>query len=118
MRQGGASIAMSRRPLTVIVAGMVAADLFQGGAVWAFVQYVLGIASLGPHVFLVEPMARAKIAPAGSALASSINADYFRAITCQFHLRSHAALVAADTNESVGLSYDTLQAVASRCDLL
>jgi hypothetical protein len=40
--------------LRIAVAGMVAADARQGGAIWAVMQYVLGLRRLGHDVILVE----------------------------------------------------------------
>jgi hypothetical protein len=39
----------------ILVAGMVAADPYQGGATWAVLQYVYGLEQLGHEVWLVEP---------------------------------------------------------------
>jgi hypothetical protein len=39
----------------VLVAGMVAADPYQGGATWAVLQYVRGLEELGHEVWLVDP---------------------------------------------------------------
>jgi aminoglycoside phosphotransferase len=38
-----------------LVAGMVAADPYQGGATWAVLQYVFGLEELGHEVWLVDP---------------------------------------------------------------
>jgi hypothetical protein len=43
------------RALRILVAGMVAADPYQGGATWAVLQYVLGLEQLGHEVWLVDP---------------------------------------------------------------
>ena len=42
--------------LQVVVAGMIASNPKQGGAVWAVLQYVLGLQRLGHTVHLVEPV--------------------------------------------------------------
>jgi hypothetical protein len=39
----------------ILVAGMVAAHPFQGGATWAVLQYVRGLEQLGHEVWLVDP---------------------------------------------------------------
>jgi hypothetical protein len=43
--------------LRILVAGMVVADPFQGGATWAVLQYALGLRELGHDVELVDPVA-------------------------------------------------------------
>ena len=109
---------MQRTRLTIIVSGMIAADPYQGGATWAVLQYVLGLRQLGHDVYFIEPVAETKLQPRGKGLSHSSNATYFRSVTRQFDLESHAALVVRGTQETVGLSYDTLRTVASECDLL
>ena len=44
------------RRRTILLAGMVAADPYQGGATWAVLQYLLGFQRLGHDVYLVEPI--------------------------------------------------------------
>ena len=41
--------------MKILIAGMVAADPYQGGATWAVLQYVLGLEELGNEVWLVDP---------------------------------------------------------------
>src|SRR5688572_31686183 len=99
-----------RRPfrgLTIIVAGMIAGDPYQGGATWAVLQYVLGLRQLGHDVYFIEPVAADKLQPRGTSLSCSANAAYFRAVMRQFDLESRAALLLADTEHTVGLRYDS-----------
>ncbi len=108
---------MARHKLSILIAGMVAADPHQGGATWAVLQYVLGLARLGHEVVLVDPVPRAAIRPEGAALGESENAEYFRRVTEDFGL-PHAALLLAGTQETVGLSYAELGKRARAADLL
>ncbi len=41
--------------MRILVAGMVAAEPYQGGATWAALQYALGFEELGHEVWLVDP---------------------------------------------------------------
>jgi hypothetical protein len=108
----------SHRPLTIVVAGMIAADPYQGGATWAVLQYLLGLRQLGHHVHFVEPVAADKVQPAGAGLPSSANAAYFRSVMRQFDLESQASLVLAGTTQTVGLSYELLRNIAAVSDCL
>jgi len=107
-----------RSRLRIVVSGMIAADPHQGGAVWAVLQYVLGLRDLGHDVFLIEPIASKAVRPPGAALADSINARYFRDVAARFQLTGRAALVRQDPRETVGLEYRSLLEVAARSDLL
>ena len=42
--------------MRIVVAGMIAGDLHQGGATWAVLQYAFGLQKLGHEVMLVEPV--------------------------------------------------------------
>src|SRR5687768_15547456 len=81
--------------LTILLSGMIAADPQQGGATWAVLQYVLGFRRLGHDVFFVEPVAAKAVRPAGSPLAASDNAAYFRRVVADFGLADRAALLLA-----------------------
>ena len=72
--------------LTIVVAGMIAGDPYQGGATWAVLQYVLGLRQLGHDVHFIEPVAANKLQPGGTTLSSSANAAYFRSVMRQFGL--------------------------------
>jgi len=121
MHRGALNASSERLPprgLTIVVAGMIAADPYQGGATWAVLQYVLGLRQLGHEVYFIEPVAAAKLQPGGASLAGSTNAAYFRAVMRQFGLESRAALLLAGTTHTVGLSYQSLCAVAAGSDCL
>jgi hypothetical protein len=106
---------MSR--LSILFAGMVAAQPGQGGAAWAILQYVLGLRALGHEVTLVDPAT----VPEGTnhaAFAASDAATSFRKLAVDFGLADSAALLRAGTTATVGLPHDELVARARRADLL
>lgn len=103
--------------LTILLAGMVASDPYQGGATWAVLQYLLGLKRLGHDVYFVEPVSPKALRPASADLESSINARYFRQVAEDFDIASTSALLASP-GETVGLAYDRLVEVASRADVL
>jgi hypothetical protein len=109
---------MADSSLTILVAGMIAGDPHQGGAAWAVLQYVLGLRELGHDVYFVEPVATRKLRPVGTSLRTSTSASYFREVGRQFGLQPKAALLLRDATDTVGCSYETLRAIASRADLL
>src|SRR5262245_33468353 len=76
------------RRVSVVVAGMLAGDPFQGGATWAALQYVLGLRQLGYEVVVVDPL------PPGPIRFDVVT--YFDAICSRFGLTGAAALVPAD----------------------
>jgi hypothetical protein len=103
---------------TVLISGMVAGDPGQGGAAWAVLQYVLGLARLGHDVFLVEPVQLKSIRPQGVPLAESGNARYFLRVLRDFGLADRASLLLASTRQTVGLPYEELERISRRADLL
>jgi hypothetical protein len=104
------------QPLRILVSGRIAATPYQGGATWAVLQYLLGLRALGHDVWFVEPVPGAQIAPAGAALACSVNARYARRVLASFGLAGRCALVAEGTTHTVGLDYQSL--AATRFDVL
>jgi hypothetical protein len=109
---------MSQSKRTILLSGMIAGDPHQGGATWAVLQYVLGLARLGHDVCLVEPVAAAALRPAGAGLSESVNAAYFRQVCADFGLEQSAALLLAGSRQTVGLPYEQLRRVARRADVL
>ena len=97
---------------------MIAADPAQGGATWAVLQYVLGLERLGHEVFFIEPILAGSIRPAGSTLAASENARYFRKVMAEFGLERRSALLLTGTRESVGLSHGQLRDASRLAALL
>ena len=108
---------MSTR-LTILLSGMIAADPYHGGATWAVLQYLLGFQKLGHEVYFVEPVQAAALRPVGMSLEASVNAQYFRQVAADFGLERNSALLLADTRETVGMTYDRLEEMARRSDVL
>lgn len=101
---------MSRPRLRIVVAGMVAADPYQGGATWAILQFVLGLRRLGHEVLLIDPVRDDVIAPA--------SIEYFRAVMEEFDLQEHAALLGSRSRETAGRSYPDIKNACAGADLL
>ena len=109
---------MSRSRLTILCAGMIAADSQHGGAAWAVLQYLLGFRQLGHQVYFVEPIAPSKLRPAGAALSRSGAGLRFKRLAAAFGLTNSAALLLEGTTKTVGLSHESLRDVAARTDVL
>jgi hypothetical protein len=109
---------MSRPSLNIVVSGMIAADPFQGGATWSILQYVLGLRVLGHRVLLIEPVPPTSLLPKGVSLTDSQQAAYFRKIVVDFGLTDDAVLLLAQSQETVGLDYRSVQQRAMKADLL
>jgi hypothetical protein len=97
---------------------MIAGDPYQGGATWAVLQYLLGLRHLGHDVHFIEPVAAAKLRPQGVHVSCTTNASYFREVMCAFDFESRSALLLAGTEETLGLPYDQLLALAAEADVL
>jgi hypothetical protein len=95
--------------LRILLAGMVAGDPHQGGASWAVLQYVAGLEELGHEVMLVEPVPPASLAPGGPVVA------YFESLPLP---AGRAALLAEESEETVGVPYARLLEFARGADLL
>lgn len=109
---------MPKSRLTIVVCGMVASDLYQGGAAWAVLQYVLGFQRLGCDVYLVEPIAPSSLSPTGSSLGDSKNAHFFREIAHEFGLEQQATLLLVDGPQRVGLLENVVLDRARHADVL
>jgi len=96
--------------LKILLSGMVAGDPHQGGATWAVLQYVAGLAECGHEVVLVEPLGGE-----GSPAVRPEVVDYFRSLP---FLEGRAALLVEGTEDTVGLSYAELARFAGEADLL
>jgi hypothetical protein len=99
--------------LKILLSGMVAGDPHQGGATWAVLQYVEGLAGLGHEVVLVEPLRRA--GEAGPSAPDSQVTSYFHSLSI---LEGRSALLGADGETTAGLPYADLVRFASEADLL
>ncbi len=104
--------------LTILCAGMIAAEAGHGGASWAVLQYLLGFRELGHDVYFVEPVSRSKVRPVGADLVRSSVGLRFQRLMAAFDYRASSALLLAGSKETVGLSYRALRDVAARADLL
>jgi hypothetical protein len=100
---------VSGESLRILLAGMVAGDPRQGGASWAVLQYVAGLAELGHEVVLVEPVAAEALEPGGEVVR------YFSSLP---FLEGRAALLARQGDATVGLAYAELLEFAGKADLL
>jgi hypothetical protein len=94
--------------LRILFSGMVAGDPGQGGATWAVLQYVLGLRRLGHDVWLVEPVGE----------LTDERVAYFRDVVREFGIEERAALLAAGSRETAGVSYPKLTRAARSADLL
>jgi hypothetical protein len=95
---------------------MVASEPYQGGASWAVLQYVLGLAALGHSVYLVDP-ARLDTSEPSAELGASDRAIYFRRIVRAFGLEGRAALLLS-SRQTVGMTWPELQRAAHDADVL
>jgi hypothetical protein len=100
--------------LRVLFSGMVAGDPHQGGATWAVLQYVAGLASLGHEVLLVEPLT-ARAGEEDPLAARTETVRYFESLSL---LEGRGALLAQGTERTAGLSYREVAAFAADADLL
>jgi hypothetical protein len=94
--------------MTIVFAGMVAAQPHQGGATWAVLQYVLGLRRLGHRVTLVEPV---------RALTEA-TVTYFSEVTRRFGLENAAALLVKGSGQTAGVPYADLLAAARHADIV
>jgi hypothetical protein len=104
--------------LSIVVSGMIAADPCQGGATWAVLQYILGLKQLGHDVTFIEPLKKAALRPEAAPLSESRNGVYFREVMQDFGLVESAALLLADTSETLGPDYRQLLQITRRADVL
>ena len=96
---------MSR--LRVAVAGMVAADADQGGAIWAVLQYLLGLRTLGHDAVLLEEVDDARFGETAARFADVASA-----------FPGRAALVGRPSGRVAGLSRSGLERLLDGADLL
>ena len=102
----------------IVVSGMIAAVPGHGGATWAVLQYVLGLARLGHEVYFVEALDAAALAPAGASLEESTNSRYCRGVMQEHRLGSSWALIRRGSTETAGLSYAQLAGLAAGTSVL
>ena len=90
---------------TVIVSGAIANKLFNGGAVWTRLSWLLGFRQLGFRVCFVEQLDRSGCVdrqgrPTG--FEGCANLAYFRRIVDQFGLTGSAAVSTGMASETWG----------------
>jgi hypothetical protein len=99
--------------LKILLSGMIAGDPRQGGATWAVLQYLGGLAGLGHEIVLVEPLR-----PRGGSdpLAKSSDVCAYFASLPTFEQR--ATLIEQGSGRTVGIPYADLARFAAEADLL
>jgi hypothetical protein len=102
----------------IVVSGMIAAVPGQGGATWAVLQYLLGLARLGHEVFFVEALNGDALRPVGVPLAQTVNARYCRQVLQEHGLDRSWALMRRDTGETAGLSRRELSQIEEGTSVL
>jgi hypothetical protein len=95
--------------LKILLSGMVAGDPWQGGASWAVLQYVAGLAELGHEAMLVEPVSPDALERSGEV------ARYFGSLPL---LDGRAALLGKGSDETLGAPFAELREFAGDADLL
>lgn len=105
---------MSGSRPTAVVGGMIAGTPWLGGATWAVLQFAFGLERLGWEIVLVEQVDD----DAGTPLAATESAAYFRLVTEACGLEGRAALLRPVTGETVGMPYDAVRSAARRAELL
>jgi hypothetical protein len=95
--------------LRIVVSGTVAAAADQGGAAWAVAQWVLGLRRLGHDAVLIEQVPADRFAAA---------APRFSALTEEFGLDGHGAIVTDDGSTTAGMTRSALTRTVSGADLL
>jgi hypothetical protein len=102
----------------IVVSGMIAAVPGHGGATWAVLQYVLGLARLGHEVFFVEALDGDALRPAGVPLEETVNARYCREVLQQHGLDHSWALVHRSNRQTAGLSHPEVTQIAAGTSVL
>ena len=100
---------------TIVVGGALANKLWNGGAAWTRLSWILGFRRLGFDVLFVEEILGAQCVDAsgdGSTVEHSANLAYFAEIMARFGLTNAAALVADGGAEIYG-SRETTFSTAS-----
>ena len=88
---------------------MVAADPHQGGAIWAVLQYVLGLRAMGHDVVLLEEVDDARLPAA---------ATRFRKVAAAFGLAGRAAIIGRQSRRVAAMSRARLERLLGGADLL
>jgi hypothetical protein len=105
----------------IIVSGAIANKCFNGGASWVRLSYVCGLKKLGYKVFFLEQIsAETCLDESGSrsTFERSVNLAYFQKIVDQFGLSDHSVLISDDGEQTSGIPYKDVLALAESSDLL
>ena len=106
----------------IIVSGAVASHPLCGaGNTWAFLQYVLGLRSLGFEVYYVEHLTADQCVDDDwnrVSFSSSANVRYFREIMNRFELTESSSLLEFNGSGSAGLDRVEVEKLAAEADLL
>lgn len=106
---------------TVIVGGVIANKLNNGGAVWTRLNWILGLKKLGFHVYFVEQIEQLNCVDEDGVkcdFEQSANLAYFRRIIEDFGLAQSAVLVCDEGRQSHGMSMTDLNSLVRNADLL
>jgi hypothetical protein len=110
-----------RETRRVIVGGALAAHPIAGaGTAWAFLQYVLGLRLLGFDTYYVEEIDAGRCVDdhwRPATFSESANARHFLQVMQRFGLVDRSALIDKESDASIGLSVEELEALARRTDL-
>lgn len=106
----------------ILISGAIASHPLCGaGNTWAFLQYVLGLRSLGFEVYYVEHLAADQCIDDQwnrVDFNSSANARYFRQIMARFDLTESSSLLEFNGPGCVGLGRREVEKLATGVDLL
>lgn len=102
----------------VVVAASVAATSQQAGWSWAVLQYLVGFQQLGCRVTFVDVLDARTRAAMPAPLHESPFAAWFLDIVSKYGMSDGAALLAAGSHDTVGLSYRELRDLVRSADVL
>src|SRR5713226_2784341 len=106
---------------SIVVSGAIANKLFNGGAAWTRLNYLLGFQKLGFDAYFIEQIQPENCVDEAEKPASfecSANRSYFRRITEQFGLSGRTALIDTTTQQTEGLSYSDVLEITNSAALL
>lgn len=106
---------------TVIVGGVIANKLNNGGAVWTRLNWILGLKNLGFDVYFVEQIEQENCVDVNGLKCDferSANRAYFERITTEFGLSRTSVLVCNEGEQVHGMSLADLNRLVREADLL
>jgi hypothetical protein len=104
-----------------VVGGALANKPNNGGEAWVRLSWIRGLQRLGFRVVFVEQIAPDACVDESGAVVpfeQSLNLAYFRRVTDQFGLADSAALICGSGEQTHGLRYPEVLALAGEADLL